>query len=56
MLSSQQVVYWDVLEKKYASEVNQQQEVFSSEQGSQRQKDFRCQYILIGLCHSHFVA
>lgn len=30
-----------MLEKKYASEVSQQQDVFSSEQGPQRQKDFR---------------
>ena len=36
-----QVVYWDVLEKKYASEVSQQQEVFSGEQGDQRHKDFK---------------
>ncbi len=36
-----QVVYWDVLEKKYAVEVSQQQEVFSGEQGDQRQKDFK---------------
>jgi len=36
-----QVVYWDVLEKKYASEISQQQEVFNSEQGDQRQKDFK---------------
>lgn len=38
---SLQVVYWGVLEKKYASEVSQQQDVFSSEQSDQRQKDFR---------------
>ena len=35
------MVYWGVLEKKYASEVSQQQDVFSSEQGAQRQQDFR---------------
>ena len=37
-----QVVYWDVLEKKYASEVSHQQEVFGGEQAEQRKKDFRC--------------
>lgn len=36
-----QVVYWDVLEKKYASEVEQQRDVFGSEQAEQRKKDFR---------------
>ena len=35
------VVYWDVLEKKYASEVSQQQDVFGGEQAEQRKKDFR---------------
>ena len=35
------MVYWGELEKKYASELSQQQDVFSSEQGAQRQKDFR---------------
>ena len=36
-----QVVYWDVLEQKYASEVSQQQEVFGGEQAEQRKKDFK---------------
>jgi len=39
--SNVQVVYWDVLEKKYASEISEQQEVFNAEQGDQRQKDFK---------------
>lgn len=38
---TQEVVYWDVLEKKYASEISQQQEAFNPEQGDQRQKDFK---------------
>lgn len=41
-----QVVYWGVLEQKYASEVSQQHDVFSTEQSSQRQKDFRSALLL----------
>ena len=43
-----QVVYWEVLEKKYAAEVSQQQEVFGGEQGEHRHKDFKLVTALCG--------